>query len=123
MDETIKRRLNILIYLAKVDGKFHKSEKKLLQDFVKEHNLDPDEFKSLMNNPEKMETEKIIDKAEMMYLALKVINADKHLDEREIEFCKELAQKLGIKPEFVKHFANRNLSRAYFDEEIVNWYL
>lgn len=123
MDETIKRKLNILIYLAKIDGKFHKSEKALLEDFVCEYNLDIKDFKSLLKNPEEMQADKIIDKAEMMYLSFKVINADKYLDEREIEFCKELAQKIGVKPEFVDHFANRNLSRKYFDEEIVNWYL
>lgn len=121
MDETIKRRLNILIYLAKVDGKFHKAEKTLLQDFVKEHNLNASEFKALMSNNEKLETGKIIDKEEMLFLALKVINADKFLDKKELDFCKDLAIQYGYKEGLIDVFNNQNLTRENFDSEIAKW--
>lgn len=121
MDDIIKRKLNILIYLAKVDGKFHKAEKVLLMDFVNENGLDPNEFKLLVKNPEDLETEKIIDKGEMIYLALKLIQADNVLDQNELTFCKDLAHKLGYKPEVIDSFAGKELSREVFDLEINRW--
>lgn len=117
MDETLKRKLNILIFLAKVDGKFHKAERALLDEFVRENNLDESEFKSLLAHPEQLDAENIIDKVGMMYLALKVINADGHLDELEIKYCHELAEKLGFKPELVDQFASKNLSKEEFAME------
>ncbi len=121
MNDVVRRKLNILIYLAKVDGKFHKSEKALLMDFVNENKLDPKEFKLLVENPEEMAPEKIVDKEEMMFLALKVMKADKEVHETELEFCKELAGKLGVKPGIVDEFVNKELTREAFDKEVGNW--
>lgn len=117
MDKTLKRKLNILIHIAKVDGKFHKAERKLLNEIVIENKLDESEFNMLVENPEKLEVENITDKVEMMYLALKVINADNHLDEKEIEYCQELAKKLGFKPELVNQLATKNLLKEEFELE------
>jgi tellurite resistance protein len=121
MNETVRRKLNILVYLAKIDGKFHKSEKALLTDFVKQHNFDPEQFKSLVEEPEKLEPEKVVEKKELMFLALKLIKADEILDPLEMDFCKSLAEKLGFKPELVNYFADSELTKEYFEKEIENW--
>lgn len=121
MDDMIKRKLNILIYLAKIDGKFHKSEKALLMDFVKKLKMNPDEFKSLVENPEQLEPEKVEEKAELMFLALKLIKVDNDLDYREVEFCKDLALKFGFKLDMVEHFTSMNLTKEYFDKEVDKW--
>lgn len=121
MDDVIKRKLNILIYLAKIDGKFHKSEKTLLMDFVKKLKMNPDEFKSLVENPEQLEPEKVQEKTQLMYLALKLIKADNDLDYREVDFCKNLAKTFDFKAEMVDHFSNIDLTKEYFDEEIDAW--
>lgn len=123
MDGALKRKLNILINLAKVDGKFHVTEKAMLMDLVKELRLNPKEFTMLEDNPVKMEPYKIKDRAEMMYLAFQLMNADEHLDEMELNFCMGLASQLGIKPSFVDEFAEKELSRSEFDKEINNWWI
>ena len=123
MERSLKRKLNILINLAKIDGQFHVSEKAMLLDLIKELRLNPKEFALLEDNPEKMEPYKIKDRVEMMFLALQLINADEHLDEMELSFCMDLAAQLGIKPRFVDEFAERDLSRTEFDKEINNWWI
>lgn len=123
MDGALKRKLNILINLAKIDGQFHVSEKAMLLDLMKELRLNPKEFTMLEDNPEKMEPYKIKDRVEMMYLAFQLMNADEHLDEMEMNFCMDLAYQLGIKPRFVDEFAEKDLSRTEFDKEINNWWI
>lgn len=107
MNEIDKRKLNLLVHLAKVDGRFVHSERKILEDFIKEKGL-------IAESLEKEEEPFHIDeyshedeKIELLYWALKVIQADDELHESEIRFCESLADKLNLDKNVVRHYFNK----------------
>lgn len=122
MDKFTKRKLNLLIYLAKIDGKFHKSEKALLKEFVNEEEFDVTDFRLLEPVDEKIgDLYFIDDKQEMLFLAIKLMQADKVIDKREMAFCKEIAVKLGFNASVIDEYASKVLDRKSFDETINDW--
>jgi uncharacterized tellurite resistance protein B-like protein len=91
-----KKQLNLLVHLAKVDGKFAKSEKELLQSFIREKKLDPQSLdfgEGPLNLDDFADTE---NKIELLYWALRVMHADGVIHEDEARFCKQLAIQLGL---------------------------
>jgi len=120
MDNYTQRKLNVLVHLAMVDGKFHKAEKALINDFVNERGFEIDEFEMLKMPSDNLEDLKSIDdKKEMLYLAYKLIRADNIVDESEVVFYKKLASRLGYKSEVVDILRREKLTRRQFDELIV----
>ncbi len=104
MEEVIKKKLNLLVHLAKVDGQFDSSEKAALMEMLTIHGItkldetdqeiDLNDFKSSPS------------KADILYWALRIIKADGILHPDELAFCKALAMKLNYKPEIVDHFSH-----------------
>ena len=124
MNKYTKRKLNLLIYLANVDGKFHKAEKALLQEFVKEKGFDIGDFRLLETYDEKNHDLPLVDdKKEMLFLAIKLIQADNVIDKKELAFCKDIAAKLGYNADVIDEYAHQNLNRESFDKKIDNWLL
>ena len=122
MDACTKRKLNLLIHLARVDGKFHHAEKALIREFVKEKGFEAADFQLLQETEERFQDlQDIDDKKEVLYLAIKLMQADDVIDRKEMAFCKELALKLGYKPAFVDIFADITFDRTQFDGEIAGW--
>jgi len=123
MDVFTKRKMNVLIHLAKIDGDFHKSERKLIQEIIEEKGFDAKDFHLVEENGNSLaDIDTIDDKGEMLYLALKLIQADDIIRDEEVIFCKQLAEKLSYKPEVVDHFAYKELpDRAEFDKNLTNW--
>ena len=122
MNKYTKRKLNLLIYLAQVDGKFHKAEKALLEEFVNEKGFDIKDFRLLEPMDENShDLPSTDDKKEMLYLAIKLMQADKVIDKKELEFCKEIASKLGYDATVVEEYAHHELDRKSFDEKINDW--
>lgn len=122
-DVFTERKMNVLVHLAKVDGDFHKSERKLIEEIAIEKGFDVHDFNLLRepNNPlDELGT--IDDKAEMLYLSLKLIQVDDVIRNEEVSFCKELAIKLGYKPEVIDHYAHQPLPiREDFDKQLIKW--
>lgn len=124
MDKQTERKLNLLVHLANIDGIFHKSEKALIKEFLSEKGINPIDFEFIRAENEKLQDLHLIDdKNEIMFLALKLIQADKIIDRREVAFYKKLADKLGFKPELIDFFANITLERELFDQLITEWRL
>lgn len=124
MNALEKKQLNLLVHLAKVDGKFEKSEKELLKLFMAQKRLDqnysleahqPVDFSDLTGANEKIE---------LLYWALRMIQADKIIHDKEILFCKKIASKLNFKTECIDHYAHKPLpSFEIFEEEIEEYQL
>lgn len=98
-----KKQLNLLVHLARVDGKFENSERELLLSFVKMKGLDK---KALRNNEpiDLSDFTQTPNKVELLHWALKVMHADKVIHPKEIVFCRKLAIKLGFREEIIEHF-------------------
>lgn len=124
MDVHIKQKLNLLIHLALVDGKFHKAEKALLEEFVAEMGFDTKDFQLLALSETKTdELTRLDDKKEMLFLALRLIRADNFIDKKELAFCKDIATKLGYDAAIIDEYAHGTLDRASFDKSVNNWLL
>lgn len=119
-----ERKLNLLVYLAKVDGKFHKAEKALIKEFVNEKGFDLKDFKLLgSSNDTDLNLPSMDDKKEVLFLAIKLIQADSVINKNELDFCREMAIKLGYKAGVVDEFAHCELERGSFDKTVDDWLL
>ncbi len=122
MNACTKRKLNLLIHLAKVDGKFHDAEKALIQEFVREKGFDVTDFDLLQGSEKPLKNvHQINDKKEILFLAIKLMQADDVIHNSEMAFCRKLAQKLGYKPAIIDAYAHMALDRFYFENVIHQW--
>jgi uncharacterized membrane protein YebE (DUF533 family) len=120
MNEIDKRKLNLLVHLARVDGKYDKSERRLLQQFVMEKGLDTkllngkgecDPGHNFLTEPDA--------KIELLYWAIRLIQADQVIHNKELAFGKSLASKLNFKDEIVAYYANTPLGDfGSFQQEV-----
>lgn len=124
MNTLERKKLNMLVHLAKADGKFEKSEKELLKLFLSEKGLDESQLQKEeqpMNFADFTETD---DKIELLYWAIKLIQADQVIHEKEIVFCKNLAMKLKFKEEIIAQYAYNPLpDYALFEQEVKKFWL
>jgi tellurite resistance protein len=87
--------------LAKVDGKFEKSEQKLLHLFLKEKGLEETMLEEEEQPMRLTDFAHSDSKTELLYWALRVMHADGVLHAKEILFCENLAEKLGYQREII----------------------
>ncbi len=99
MDETLRKKINLLVYLAKSDGKFHVAEKAFLKDLLQQRGIEDFDLEAVANevNPLK-DIASVMDKHELMYWCLQLIKADDLVHPDEIAYCKALAIKLKFSP-------------------------
>lgn len=110
MDETLKKKINLLVHLAKSDGKFHTAERQFLDSLLVERcitNYDLDKVKIDNNFSQFAST---LDKQELLYWSLQLIKADCIIHADEIAYCKALALKLKFNPSVIDQFANQETS-------------
>jgi tellurite resistance protein len=110
MNEILRKKLNLLVHLANVDGSFESSEREVLVSMLKETG-EPD-----MKYPESVDhvelndfTDSKISKHDILYWALRLIKADGIIHADEAAYCKALAVKLNYKPEVVDFFVSNDL--------------
>lgn len=124
MNTLERKKFNMLVHLAKADGKFEKSEKDLLKLFLSEKGLDESQ---LYKEEQPMNFNDFTDadaKVELLYWAIKLIQADQVIHEKEILFCKNLALKLKFKEEIIDQYAHSTLpDYARFEQEIKKFWL
>lgn len=116
MDEVIRKKINLLIHLAKIDGKFDESEKEVLNSLLVETGLSQviNENTQPVNLNDFKEMPK---KPDLLYWSLRIIKADGVIHPDEAAYCKAVAMKLNFKPEVVDHFSVHDLgSRLDFIE-------
>ncbi len=103
MNAVLKRKLNLLVHLARIDGNFHKSERDIIMSIVNDMQAinavpaDSDPFAGIDDAE---------DRDEILYLALKLAHADAKVTEEELEFCRTLAVRLGYPGNTIDHFVN-----------------
>ena len=110
MDEVIRKKINILVHLAKIDGDFADTEKEVLYDISRKIGRKDHEIDDIINHPEPVgDMGKLSDyhRLEFMYLAIKLIRADGLIQDSEVEYCNSLADKLGIDHKVVDDYATR----------------
>jgi hypothetical protein len=119
MNAILKKKLNLLVHLARIDGDFHKSEREMIFNLVNDmqaidavpRNADP--FAGIEGSE---------DREEIFYLALKLVLADSKLTEDELKFCRTLATKLGFRDGAADRFAKTPLPDfAEFTKEVKHW--
>ncbi|MDH5380647.1 MAG: TerB family tellurite resistance protein [Cyclobacteriaceae bacterium] len=104
MEGLIKKKLNALAQIARIDGHFADSEKEVLYEIAKKYEKDDKELMEIIENPEPIgDFEDISEfhKLEFMYVAIKVMRADGLIYDSEVDFCKMLAKKMKIDPTVV----------------------
>ena len=101
----IKKQLNILIQLAKIDGDYDQREKKFIHDFGKTYNLDRSTIKEIENNPEyfvDVNTFSLDQQIEVLYNAIYLAKVDRRILPNEIIYCQEIASRLGFRKKVVE---------------------
>lgn len=122
MDNVIKKKLNLLVHLAKVDGKFHKSEQDMIEALAEETGLKDLGILSKPLQEESFQLHERKDKIDVVYLSIKLMQADDVVAEEELKFCRNIASKLKFKPAIVDFYAKKKLpDLATFEREADQW--
>jgi uncharacterized membrane protein YebE (DUF533 family) len=107
-----KKQLNLLIHLAKADGKFDKTERDLLQGFIKEMDLPENALAEPEHAMELIELGEASGKAALLYWAIRLMHADRVIHNNEVLFCKNLAENLNISDKVIDYYLNNPLPRV-----------
>jgi uncharacterized tellurite resistance protein B-like protein len=120
MDKLLFKKVNLLVHLANVDGKFHQSERDFLKSILVENGLGEkylEEHTSVAVNFENFSN--LPGKSELLFWSLKLIHADGVLHADELAFAKTIAMQLGFEAKVIDHFQGRPLSTlAEFEKEV-----
>lgn len=106
MDIVTKKKLNILIQLAKADKDFAPVERDLIFRMAREKNYPLDEVEELIDNPEPIGTLGALSerqKADYLLSSIELILADHRVLESEVRFGQQIAIKLGFVKGVVDH--------------------
>ena len=125
MDETLRKKVNLLVHLAKSDGKFHVSEKAFLIDLLRQRGVENFNFDSVTSeiNPLK-EMASILNKQELIYWCLQLIKADGIVHTDEMAYCKALAHKLKFSPAIIDKYSIEQLPLfEIFTKDLQNFIL
>ena len=99
MEGLIKKKLNALAQIARIDGHFADSEKEVLYEIARKYGKNDEELQHIIDNPTPIDDLNDLSefhKLEFMYIAIKVMRADGLIYESEVEFCKNLAKKMDL---------------------------
>lgn len=100
----ITRQLNILIQLATIDGTLANKERKLIEHIANVNNIDKNQIKELLNNPEPITDLQYLsedERFEYVYMVIQLMKVDGQVFKSEIVFCEEIAEKLGYNKKVV----------------------
>lgn len=106
MDIVTKKKLNILIQLAKADKDFAPVERDLIFRMAREKNYPLNEVEELIDNPEPIGTLGALSerqKTDYLLSSIELILADHRVLESEVRFSQQIAIKLGFMKGVVDH--------------------
>lgn len=110
MNEIARKKLNLLVHLANVDGSFENSEREVLVSMLKDMGEPEMKYPETVDHVELDDfTDSKISKHEILYWALRLIKADGVIHADEAAYCKALAVKLNYKPEVVDFFIKNEI--------------
>lgn len=113
----IQEQLNVLINLAASDKSVGEKEAKTIHMLGKAHGLTRDEVETLLKNPRPIGnlsgfTED--QKFENLYNLIQLMKSDGQVFKSEINFCEEIAERLGYKRQVIAELS----SKIYSDPTI-----
>jgi uncharacterized tellurite resistance protein B-like protein len=114
-----QKELSLMIQLALTDKELAEREEKLIYSIGKINGISEDEIKRLIKNPEPIGPIEALsneEKFQYLYLVIQMMKVDGQVFKSEIEFCKDLAEKLGFKRSVVRELS----SRIYSDPSITS---
>lgn len=106
-----------MIQLAISDNKLVEREERLIYNLGKLHGMSESEVKELIKKPEPLEPVEALsndEKFQYLYSVIQMMKIDRQIFKSEIEFCRNLAEKLGFKKAVVGELS----SRIYSDPSI-----
>jgi uncharacterized tellurite resistance protein B-like protein len=123
IDKLLHRKINLLIHLAHVDGKFDESEKELLRGilienglhavYLEDHRAMGVDLKAIAEIP---------GKTELLYWVLKLIHADGQLHPAELEYSRVVARQLGFREEVIEQYSTNPIKTLVdFERDVKNF--
>ena len=100
MDIVIKKQLDILIQLAKIDQDYAPKERAFIKNVANKYGVTPQQLKEIENNPESIGSLgalSVNQKLEYLINVLFLTKADGKILTNEVIFCQDVAIKLGFK--------------------------
>lgn len=104
MDVILKKKINMLIHLAGVDGHFDESERAFIYNICLRHGVDLDLIGYLIAEPEPIEDiDKLPHDTAVDYLteSILLMMVDGKVLPTEVKFCIDIGERLGFKREAV----------------------
>ncbi len=99
-----------MIQLAITDHELAEKEEKLIFSLGKLHGIPEDEVRNLIKNPVPIGPVEALsddEKFQYLYLVIQMMKIDGQIFKSEIEYCKNLAEKLGFKKGVVAELSGR----------------
>ena len=96
----LKRHLQILIQLAKIDRNYDQREKMFIREIGKRFQFDHNEIMNMERNPGyigNLNSTTLEEKIELIYDAIQIVKIDEKILPNEIVLCQEIADRLGFK--------------------------
>lgn len=116
----IKEQLNVLIQLASSDGNVAEREAKLVKMIGVSNGIDKGEIDEMLKNPSRpigdLSTLTDDQKFEHLYHVVQMMKIDGQVFKSEIEFCKDIADRLGYKKDVIAELS----SKIYSDPSITS---
>jgi uncharacterized tellurite resistance protein B-like protein len=99
-----------MIQLAISDKNMVEREERLIYKIGKLHGISEDEIKELIKKPEPIEPVEALsndEKFQNLYMVIQMMKVDRQIFKSEVEFCKNLADKLGFKKTVVAELSSK----------------
>lgn len=112
-----KQQLNTLVQLASADGLMSNEEARFVKMLGKFNGMSEEEVDEIMKKPQPMEDLNLLSddqKFEYVYSLVQLMKTDGQVFKSEINFCKDVAEKLGYKRSVIEELS----SRIYSDPSI-----
>ena len=100
-----KNHIKNLLALAKADGHMHEKEVSLLYKIGHGYGLKDWQIQNLIDHTEQYELvipDNYNDRMNLLYDLILMIFADEIIEDREVEFCEDVARRFGMKKEVVR---------------------
>ncbi|MBL7834180.1 MAG: TerB family tellurite resistance protein [Cyclobacteriaceae bacterium] len=107
MDIVTRKKLNLLIQLAEADKHFARSEREMIYRIAKDRNFSEDDVNELIKNPEpigSLGALSIDQKLDYLLTSIELVFADQKIFDSELNFCRNVAIKLGFKKGIIDYF-------------------
>ena len=120
MEGLVKKKLNMLAHLAKIDGHFADAEREVLYEIAREYGKKDEEIIEIVNKPEPDNDFSALSeyhKLEFIFIAIRIMKADGVIHDNEVDYCKGLAKKMGFDPKVIDDFAHSE--NIHFDDFLV----